>query len=116
MEVILQVLKRADHLIGGRLYTLEGMDLIVGKNDRIMLIINMYHRELADILPDALKIVAGTLGQGGRHAECCDDTCDGGVDSGIQHQIPENYSEDHIQSLLMAFEDIRQYHHRNADA
>ena len=81
MHIVLEVLKRADHLVGCRLDALENVDLAVCKNHCLMTVIHIDHREDVDVLTDALKVVSCTLLQRSRDAECCDHTCDCRVDT-----------------------------------
>ena len=111
MEIILEILERADHLIGRRLDTLEGMDLIVCENNRIVTVVNVDDREFADILTDTLKVVSCTLSESRRDTECCDHTSDCRMDSRIEHCIPKHQSHKHIEELRTALEEVSYHHH-----
>ena len=87
------------------------MDFLVGKNDGIMLVINIDHRELIDILADSFEIMASTLLESSRDAECDDHSGNGSMDAGIEHRIPEYKSYNYIESLRPALEDVACHHY-----
>ena len=89
------------------------MDLIICKNDCITLLVNVYDRELHDILSDTFEIISGTFGKCGWHTESSDHTCDCGVYSGVKHKIPQNKAEKDVESFPVTFEYIGQYHKRS---
>ena len=61
MKVILQRLKRTDHLIRRRLDTFQPMYIILLKNYRGIFVIHFGHRELLYITADSLQIIASSI-------------------------------------------------------
>ena len=75
-----------------------------------MLLVHIDHRELVDIHSDALQIVSCTFLKRSRHTECNDYTGDCGMDTGIEHHVPEHQTDCHVERLATHLQDICKHH------
>ena len=82
------------------------MDLLIGQHDSIVEIVYLDNRELVDILSDTLEIVACSLLECRRDAECHDHSGNCRMDSGIEHHVPEDKTDCHIKCLRTDLYDI----------
>ena len=67
---------------------------------------NVTTTTLIDVVADAFEIVTCTFSECGRYAECNDHAGNSGMNSGIQHEIPENQTYYHIKFPGTALQNV----------
>ena len=115
MQHILKILQRADHLVRGRLNALENAYLIIVQHYGVVPFINVDYRELADVLPYALKVMSGALLQCSRDTESHYDSRNRGMYSGVQHSVPQHKPDTYIESLCPDLAGIGSHHNHDAE-